>query len=472
MKNRERSPKMTPVSRTFRLRSRKRRYEIQLLYLEIVCRLCAHAFSLHYMCCQFGCSVDVHMKLTAVNAPWQEEEVKRVNPSSPATSVRGGSDLGDSNLLLPEFDDLLHSTEAGLLSPSSVKSGRSYGADRVTDAEAGEDGKDDVRLRVSKGKGRRVARRRSQSPGGRRSVSPGGASYDGDDQIMSCGGSETSDLFPDGPDYLLGEYVDNLADETAELHALRETVKVLKQKEARMEAELLDYYDLEDQEQELLKLEQEMDEKNALLVKIEESLEEKSLVLSKVQSQLHKVEEEKNAQIAKLKERNVALETRSTKLSEEAASVTGLKKDLEEARARNRELQKQINTKIGDDKAELLMLKQKVATLETEKEDAHRRDMETEKKLQALREMEVEIVELRRTNKDLQYQKRELNVKLDAAEEDIEYLQSRTDVCVVHFHGISVTCSKSISGSVNPFSSVSLKRELTSYASFCFRRIY
>ena len=71
-----------------------------------------------------------------------------------------------------------------------------------------------------------------------------------------------------------------------------------------------------------------------------------------------------------------------------------------------------------------------MATLETEKSDAHKRDLETDQKLQALREMEVEIVELRRTNKDLQYQKRELNVKLDAAEEDIEYLQSRTDVCL------------------------------------------
>lgn len=351
-----------------------------------------------------------------------------MNPDSPARS-----ELGDSNLLLPEFDDLLHSTELGLLSPSSVKSGRSYGADG-TDADmenfktvSGEDG---ARVRVSKGRGKRVGNRRSPSPGSRRSRSPGGRSVDGDDQIMSCGGSETSDLFPDGPDYLLGEYVDNLADETAELHALRETVKVLKQKESRMEAELLDYYDLEDQEHELLRLEQEMDEKNAQIVKLEESLEEKSLVLSKLQSQLHKVEEEKNTQIAKLKERIGVLESRATKLSEEAASVTGLKKDVEEARARNRELQKQINTRIGDDKAELLMLRQKVATLETEKADAHKRDLETDQKLQALREMEVEIVELRRTNKDLQYQKRELNVKLDAAEEDIEYLQSRTDVCL------------------------------------------
>lgn len=412
---------------------------------------------LHSMCYQFDRSIDVQFKLIAVNASWQAEEVKRVNPSSPATSVRGGSELGDSNLLLPEFDDLLHATEHGLLSPSSIKSGRSYGADAVTDADMenfktvpGEDGKDDVRVRVSKGKGRRVGSRRSPSPGSRRSRSPGGHSIDGDDQVVSCGLSETSDLFPDGPDYLLGEYVDNLADETAELHALRETVKVLKQKESRMEAELLDYYDLEDQEQELLRLEQEMDEKNAQIVKLEESLEEKSLVLSKLQSHLHKVEEEKNTQIAKLKDRIGALEARATKLSEEAASVTGLKKDLEEARTRNRELQKQINTKIGDDKAELLMLKQKVATLETEREDAWKRDLETERKFQVLREMEVEIVELRRTNKDLQYQKRELNVKLDAAEEDIEYLQSRTDVSLsTSMINISVTCSKGFIGSVN-----------------------
>ncbi|XP_024396094.1 protein CHUP1, chloroplastic isoform X2 [Physcomitrium patens] len=352
------------------------------------------------------------------------EEVKRVTPSSPARSLIG-SEYGDKDLLLPEFDDILYEAELGILSPRSARSvGKdSYGADGFTDADLdsfkavpGEDGKDDVRFKTTKNRGGRVGSRRSPSPGRRRDS----FNDDGDDQK-----SQVSD----SSDYLRDEYVDSLANDsaTAELRALRETVKVLKNKEARMEAELLEYYDLEDQEAELVKLEEEMEEKNARLMDMEERLERRNLELEKLRSRLEMVEEEKNSQIAKLKERIGILEARSTKLADEAASVTGLRKDLEEARARNREIQKQLNTRVGDDKAELLKLKQKLATLETDKEDGSKRDLETEKKLQALREMEVEIVELRRTNKDLQYQKRELTVKLDAAEMDIEYLQNRTE---------------------------------------------
>ncbi|KAG0560087.1 hypothetical protein KC19_10G153600 [Ceratodon purpureus] len=358
--------------------------------------------------------------LQAAQQKTPAEEVKRVNPSSPATSLRGGGD----DLLLPEFDDLVHSAELGGLSPLSVRSGKdSIGTDDFTDADSerfksvsGEEGKGDGGVRVSKSRGGRVGTRRSPSPG-RKHYHGDAGSTDGDDQK-----SETSDLFPDGPDYLLGEYVDSLAGEAAELHALRETVKVLKQKESRMEAELLDYYDLEDQEHELLRLEEEMEKKTARVIKLEESLAERHLEFGTLQNQL----EEKNTVIAKLRERIMALETRSTKLADEAASVSGLRLDLEEARARNKELQKQVNTRSRDDKAELLMLKQKVVTLETEREDSSKRDLEIERKLQALREMEVEIVELRRTNKDLQFQKRELTVKLDAAEQDIDYLESRT----------------------------------------------
>lgn len=286
--------------------------------------------------------------------------MKRVNPCSLATSFQREGEEGDSDLLLPEFDDLVHSAELGVLSPRSVRSGKdSYFTESIEDA-----------------------------------------------------GLET---FNAGPS------------ETDELHALRETVKTLKQKESKMEAELLHFYDLEDQEHELLRLEEEMEEKTARIFKLEESLEERNLRLGKLQSQLKTIEEEKSVQNAKLKERIAALEARSTKLADEAASVAGLRKGLEEARGRNSEFQKQINTRAGNDKAELLMLKQKVATLEIEKEEGGKLDLETERKLQTLRELEVEVVELRRMTKDLQFQKRELTVKLDAAEHDVEYLQSRTE---------------------------------------------
>ena len=49
-----------------------------------------------------------------------------------------------------------------------------------------------------------------------------------------------------------------------------------------------------------------------------------------------------------------------------------------------------------------------------------------EKKLQSLRELEVEVVELRRTSKELQHQKKDLIVKLAASEAKITELSSMT----------------------------------------------
>ncbi|XP_024378144.1 protein CHUP1, chloroplastic isoform X2 [Physcomitrium patens] len=384
------------------------------------------------------------------------EEVKRVNSSSPAR-IRGGSEYGEKDLLLPEFDDLLHSARLGDLSPSGNDS---YGADvGITDADletfktvSHGNGKEEVRVEAVRNKGgSRAGSRRSPSPG--RSSNYGEAcSNDGDEQNMSCAASETSELFPCGSDYILSEYVDSLANDAAELHALRETVKVLKQKESRMEMELMEYYALEDQEYERQKLEGEVVLKTAQIAKLERSLEENNLELDRQKMQLKSMEEEKHTQIvnlvaqigdmdvrsvaladvkdnqiARLKERIGALEERSMQVADEAASVTILTKDLEEAQARIRELQIEMETKFAHDERESLMLKQMLASLEAENEDLRKRDFETEKKLQSLREMEVEVLELRRTNKDLQFQKRELTVQLDAADMDIEYLQNRTD---------------------------------------------
>lgn len=379
-----------------------------------------------------------------------------MNLRSPARSVRGGNEYGEKDLLLPEFDDLLHSTG---LEDLNASENDFYGADvGITDADletfktvSREDGKEEVRVETVRNKGgSRAGSRRSSSPG-RRSNYGEACSINGDEQNMSCAASETSEVFPCGSDYLLGEYVDSLAIDAAELHALRETVKVLKQKESRMETELMQYYGLEDQEYELQKIEAEVLVKTTHIAKLERSLEEKNLELKRQKTQMKSIEEEKhmqianlvaqirdvdarsatladekNNQMASLKERNGALEARSMQLADEAASVAVLRKDLEEAQARIRELQIEMHTKSAHDEGELSMFKQLLATLEAENEDLRKRDFETEKKLQSLREMEVEVVELRRTNKDLQFQKRELTVQLDAAVMDIEYLQNIT----------------------------------------------
>jgi len=79
-------------------------------------------------------------------------------------------------------------------------------------------------------------------------------------------------------------------------------------------------------------------------------------------------------------------------------------------------------------------MKQKLLLLETKEEDGrNKREFDLERKLQSLRELEVEVVELRRTNKELQHQKRELTIKINAVETEVQHLMNRTEVCVCVF---------------------------------------
>jgi hypothetical protein len=63
-----------------------------------------------------------------------------------------------------------------------------------------------------------------------------------------------------------------------------------------------------------------------------------------------------------------------------------------------------------------MLLKQQVIGLKAKEEEAAKKEAEVERKLKKLKELEVEVLELRRKNKELLYEKRDLIVKLDAAE--------------------------------------------------------
>lgn len=83
------------------------------------------------------------------------------------------------------------------------------------------------------------------------------------------------------------------------------------------------------------------------------------------------------------------------------------------------------------------MLKQQVTSLQRKEEEASKRNVEVEKKLKSMKELEVEVVELRRRNKELQHEKRELLVKLEAAEARATALSSMTEVRICKmFDGI------------------------------------
>jgi hypothetical protein len=357
----------------------------------------------------------------------QAEEVKRVNTSSPARSLRSVSEYGaggSADLLLPEFDDLLLSGDLTGLSPRSERNHHHSKLDVDVKPESLGDGTEEAVLEDATAVRRRIRDSKSSSwagggGGGKLRRSPSPARRLSAETVGGGGGGG------DEADYILGEYVGSLSNDAAELQVLRSTVKELREKELQMEGELLDLYALQVQEADIVVLERELDEMHVQNVKLRKALDAQTNEIVELEEKL----QERSSQNMKLRSQVSALESQKTKLADELAVATSnFKKDLDEARARNRELHKQIHSDSGQAKAELLMLKQKLAIAEAREAEENKRDIDTENKLQALRELEVEVVELRRTNKELQHQKRELTVRMTAAESEVEYFANRTDV--------------------------------------------
>lgn len=212
--------------------------------------------------------------------------------------------------------------------------------------------------------------------------------------------------FEDGEDLLLGlekydimtdlEY-DTEMEKVSELESLRNLVKELEEREVKLEGELLEYYGLKEQESDITDLQKQLKIKN---VEIE--------ILNSTISTLH---------------------AERKKLQEEIGKGNTAKKELEVARKKIMELQRQIQLDANQTKGQLLLLKQQVTSLQSMEEAASKKDAEAEKKLKDLKELEVVVVELRRKNKELQLEKRELVMKLNAAEARAATLSDVTEVC-------------------------------------------
>ncbi|KAL0925599.1 hypothetical protein M5K25_003956 [Dendrobium thyrsiflorum] len=180
------------------------------------------------------------------------------------------------------------------------------------------------------------------------------------------------------------EYDIEMANNASELERLRNLVMELEEREVKLEGELLEYYGLKEQESDITELQKQL--------KI------------------------KNIEIEMLNVTINSLQAERKKHQEEIAQGNKAKKELEVARNKLRELQRQIQIDANQTKGQLLLLKQQVTNLQSKEEEASKKDAEVEKNLKALKELEVEVVELRRKNKELQLEKRELIVKLEAAE--------------------------------------------------------
>ncbi|GLT34510.1 hypothetical protein SLA2020_090190 [Shorea laevis] len=209
------------------------------------------------------------------------------------------------------------------------------------------------------------------------------------------------DILPEFEDLLSGEieYYQGMPNNASELERLRNLIKELEEREVKLEGELLEYYGLKEQELDIVELQRQL--------KI------------------------KTVEINMLNITINSLQTERKKLQEEIAQGASVKKELEVARNKIKELQRQIQLDSNQTKAQLLFLKQQVSGLQAKEEEAIKKDAEVEKKLKAVKELEVEVMELRRKNKELQHEKRELTVKLDAAHEKISALSNMTESEIV-----------------------------------------
>lgn len=213
------------------------------------------------------------------------------------------------------------------------------------------------------------------------------------------------DILPEFADLLSGEidipyekdrvYEAEMANNANELERLRNLVKELEEREVKLEGELLEYYGLKEQESDIVELQRQ--------VKI------------------------KSVEIDMLNITINSLQTERKKLQEEVLQGASYKKELESARNKIKELQKQFQLEANQTKAQLLLLKQQVGILQSKEKDAVKKDIDIDKKLKTLKELEVDVVELKRKNRELQHEKRELVIKLDAAESRIATLSSTTE---------------------------------------------
>ncbi|XP_078153065.1 hydroxyproline-rich glycoprotein family protein [Carex rostrata] len=177
------------------------------------------------------------------------------------------------------------------------------------------------------------------------------------------------------------QYDIEMANNASELERLRNLVKELEEREVKLEGELLEYYGLKEQESDIAELQKQL--------KI------------------------KQVEIDMLNITINSLNAERKKLNEEIERSMLTKKELNTARTKIKEMQKQIQMEASQTKGQLVLLKQQVMGLQTKEAELAKRDAEMEKKMKNFKQMEVEVMELRRKNKELQHQKRELTMKLD-----------------------------------------------------------
>lgn len=163
------------------------------------------------------------------------------------------------------------------------------------------------------------------------------------------------------------------------------------------------------------------------LLELCELREEKSFM-----SHLQRHLDEKSLEIEILNATIASMQTERKDLHEEVKKCVLARKQLETAKKVIPEMQKKmdyIKENNMEVKGRLLIVEEQVSNLPRDKDEGNsvRYDM-VEKKLKGVRDVEMKILKMKRRNKELELGKRELAVKLVAAQDKITALSNITEV--------------------------------------------
>ncbi|PQP93253.1 protein CHUP1 chloroplastic [Prunus yedoensis var. nudiflora] len=137
--------------------------------------------------------------------------------------------------------------------------------------------------------------------------------------------------------------------------------------------------------------------------------------------------EDKSAEIGMLNVTIASLQAERKVLQEDAKQCVLAKKQLEMAKKMIAEMQKKMDSNESSImKGRLLVMEEQVSSFP--KDEISVRDAIAEKKLKAVKNVELEVLTMKRRNKELELEKRELAVKLVSAQARISTLSSMTEI--------------------------------------------
>jgi hypothetical protein len=169
-----------------------------------------------------------------------------------------------------------------------------------------------------------------------------------------------------------------------EIRHLRNTVRVLRERERILEVQLLEYYGLKEQETAVMEI-------------------QNRLKLSNMEAKLFTLKIE-------------SLRADNQRLAAQVADHVNVVAELEAARAKIKLLKKKLCSEAEQNREQILALQGRVAKLHDHEYKADPSDPKIQLKLQRLKDMEVEAEELRKSNMRLQVENTELSRRLESTQ--------------------------------------------------------